>query len=91
MSKKNEHNKINIRNILHTLFVVALIVFIVLSVVTQIYLWTHVRGSILMGSRGGYSLFETIYLFKKAPKTMILGYISVFGIFGSGLGILVTK
>lgn len=91
MGKNKKRPGYDMRGILHVVFIITLIACIALGIAMNIYLCTHVKGAFLMGTKDGYSLFETIYLFRKAPEAMITGYISAAGAFGSVIGIVLTR
>ena len=85
MQKRKNNGRYTASDVAEIILFIIIIACLIGDIAVSIWLVSHVKGYWMMGSNGGYSIFELKYLWKKAPKAMTAQTVLSIGAIGSSI------
>lgn len=91
MQKRKNKGRCTASDVAEVILLIIFTACLIGDIAVSIWLFSHVKGYWMMGSNGGYSIFELKYLWKKAPKAMTVQTVFSIGAIGSIIGKIILQ
>lgn len=91
MQKRKNKGRYTVSDVAEVILLIIFTACLIGDISVSIWLFSHVKGYWMMGSNGGYSIFEFKYLWEKAPKAMTVQTVLSIGAIGAIIGKLILQ